>query len=548
MGRKLLASTRKSRGLKVLLLILAALCTPFFLAVPAHSQSSSPPVFPYASTVRLLDENSAPFLPIGDPISATDPNPGDLLTYSLSGKDADIFSIVETSGQLEAVRSLDYETGAAYSVAVRATDPAGLYDTISVNIEVTNVDEVGEIFLSQEMLNVGAELNAALTDPDGSISYVSWQWAVSIDKITWENIPGAESPYFSPTPEELSQYLRVRALYTDGHGPGKVAETLFATDLWSPGLNHPPEFPFSESGVRSVSPETPAGEPIGLPLLASDLDRDLLTYWLSGDASQLFVIGLHTGQLKTKSDLNSQLEGQHFGIVHVLDSRGGSASKTVRIDVGDGRVATVLPAAPVSPPVEEEDAATASLTPPEPDPSTEQSDSPEAPAALVSIPEPTPSSARVKPVYPAPTPASVSQGATQSAVEDNPATDAGHETLAALAAMIRPSPNLPEEGTSANVAGPTDGTGPAPAAQANGFESLFAWLAWSFLGVVLLAGILVVLMRTRRVKEREISLPPPTVGPERRIGPLPTLVSQSGDDTSANTGTDLVNPSRRANS
>ena len=560
MVREVLTSAMKARGFKVLLLLLSAFCIPYALPIPAHSQSSTPPEFPSPTTVRFLAENSAPFRPIGAPITAMDPDPYDTLTYSLSGRDAELFNVGETSGQLEAVLPLDYETGWSYSVTVRATDNVGLYDTVTVNIEVTNVDEMGEIILSREVLYVGTELNAALTDPDGSISDVSWQWSVSIDETAWKDIPGAEAPNYSPTPEDMRQFLRVQAKYTDGHGPSKEAVTLFSTDLGFPVTNHPPEFPFSESGVRSASADASAGQQIGQPILASDLDRDLLTYWLSGDAAQLFVIGPHTGQLKTKASLNRQLEGRHFGGVHVFDGKGGSAYKAVRIDVGDVRVPAALPFIPASPSLGAEVPTPAPLTPREPnlgsDPKTAlktlQPDSAQAPATtpelaatLVGATEPASSLGLVKQGDPASAPVPVTLGKTDSATGANPPTQADREPVAALAA-IKPPPPL--EGASVSTVGPTDGMGPVASAESKGSGPLFSWLAGSFLGVVLLAGILVLLMRTKRGRKGDISLPPPTVGPERRIGELPLLVSQSGGDIDVKAGTDLVTSSQTENS
>ncbi len=534
MGRKLLACAMESRGLK-LLLLLSALCTLLALPSPAHSQSGTPPAFPSATAVRLLAENSTPFHPIGAPIAATDQDSSEVLTYSLSGRDSEFFNIEGTSGQLQAVRPMDYESGSGYSVAVRATDPAGLYDTVSVNIRVTNVDEIGEIVLSHEGAHAGPLLNATLSDPDGRISDVSWQWAVSTDKTNWQDIPGAEAPSYSPSPDDLRQYLRVQARYADGHGPGKVAATLFNTDLWSSATNHPPEFPFSESGVRSVSAEASAGQDVGQPVLAGDLDRDLLTYWLAGDASQLFVIGHYTGQLKTRAPLDQRLKGRYFGDVHVLDGRGGSARMAVRIDVGDVGAPVALPPAAASLPQEGEEPAPAPVkasdgdsganpkaasTALEPDVAQGPANS-QGPAASDSPGDPKPLGGQASRVEPSSTPVALAQGATGPAV-----AEADDEAAAAAAPLNPPSAPLTGEGGLVSTAGGPDGTGPAAMAEGNGFGSLFGWLASIFAGLVLLAVVLVWVMRRRQARESDVSLPPPTVGPERRLGPLPVLTRE----------------------
>ena len=47
---------------------------------------------------------------IGERYEATDPDPSDILTYSVSGTDAALFQ-VDANGQLQVKEALDYEDG-----------------------------------------------------------------------------------------------------------------------------------------------------------------------------------------------------------------------------------------------------------------------------------------------------------------------------------------------------------------------------------------------------------------------------------------------------
>ena len=51
---------------------------------------------------------------VGDPVTATDTNADDVLTYSLSGTDAASFTIGMASGQLRTKVTLDHDTKASY--------------------------------------------------------------------------------------------------------------------------------------------------------------------------------------------------------------------------------------------------------------------------------------------------------------------------------------------------------------------------------------------------------------------------------------------------
>ncbi len=106
--------------------------------------TNNAPVFADDSTTLSVAENTASGENIGSPITATDDDAGDTLTYSLEGTDAASFSIVSTSGQLQTSTALDYETKNSYSVTVKVTDDSGASnnsDTIAVTVNVTDVNE-----------------------------------------------------------------------------------------------------------------------------------------------------------------------------------------------------------------------------------------------------------------------------------------------------------------------------------------------------------------------------------------------------------------------
>ena len=100
--------------------------------------------------------------------TAVDPE-ADHITWSLSGEDADVFTIV--GGVLRFSSSPDYEARAStsgnntYVVTVDASDGTNS-DTEDVEIEVTNVDEAGTVMLSTLQPQVEVALMATLTDSD----------------------------------------------------------------------------------------------------------------------------------------------------------------------------------------------------------------------------------------------------------------------------------------------------------------------------------------------------------------------------------------------
>ena len=92
-----------------------------------------------STTTRYVSENSPPGTAIGDPVSATHPDPEEELSYSLEGVDSTYFRVATPTGQLLTRDPLDYETRTAYVVEALATDEAGGTATATASIVVTNV-------------------------------------------------------------------------------------------------------------------------------------------------------------------------------------------------------------------------------------------------------------------------------------------------------------------------------------------------------------------------------------------------------------------------
>ena len=196
-------------------------------ATPPPPVRNRPPVFPQGEVSRSVAENSPEGDPVGAPVTATDQDSGDTLTYSLEGADAGAFTI-DNDGQIRvgAGTVLDYEAGQnTYQVVVRASDGTASAIT-GVTITVTNVEEAGRVTISPSQPGVDEEVTASLADPDGSVGDVGWQWARSDDPSdpeSWTDISDATSDTYTPETADLEHYLRATAGYTDGHGPDKIA-------------------------------------------------------------------------------------------------------------------------------------------------------------------------------------------------------------------------------------------------------------------------------------------------------------------------------------
>ena len=188
---------------------------------------NNPPVFSEgASATRSVVINARVGTNIGQPFRATDADTGDTVTFSLEGPDAASFDMNGSTGQLRTKAGVTLESK-TYNVTVVAADQKGANTIIVVTIEIEDRD--GRITLSPAQPQFGDTVTARLSDPDGGVTGVTWQWAVSSNGTTnWIPIIGANSATYRPAAAYVGNYLRATASYTDDVGPGKSAQGITA--------------------------------------------------------------------------------------------------------------------------------------------------------------------------------------------------------------------------------------------------------------------------------------------------------------------------------
>ena len=313
--------------------------------------------------------------------TAADPDPdnGDntTITWSLSGPDAGDFTITASGnnddmGALTFRASPNYEMPAdadgdnVYEVTVSATDADSNRGEKSVEVKVANVDEEGEVTLSAVQPRVGVSLTASLTDPDGGVSDLKWQWSKN-----GANIVGATSDTYTPDGGDdvgdvgdVGDRLTATASYTDAQGPEKMADFAYTNTVAADTRNKAPEFPDQDDKTegtqnteaeRTIAENSDADTALngGGPVAATDPnDGDQLTYTLGGpDASSFAISSVDDtgGQITVGAGTKLDYETKSTYMVTVVatDSFGATASIDVTItvtDVNEGPAVTTGPA------------------------------------------------------------------------------------------------------------------------------------------------------------------------------------------------------------
>ena len=136
-------------------------------------ETNAEPTFDEGDTAtRSVAENTLSNTDVGSPVSASDENDADTLTYSLSGTDAGSFRIGRISGQIRTFASLNFESKNSYSVTVTADDGNGGTDSIDVTINIIDVNEapvgkpIADRTLAPGVASREIDLSRYFSDPD----------------------------------------------------------------------------------------------------------------------------------------------------------------------------------------------------------------------------------------------------------------------------------------------------------------------------------------------------------------------------------------------
>ncbi len=284
-------------------------------------------------------------------LSPAQPPAASLVTATLSDPDGDISNLTwtwETStstdwsdvrtatssdGTSDSYTPADADIGKSLRVTVSYTDRFGSGKIATTTATIAHGNQPptlsGHQTLEYAENKTGAVATYTFSDPEGEDVTLE---PTGIDGSHFRFSGGqlhfnAQPDFENPLDSGNDNTYELTIVADDKTRTTSLPVTVTVTDV-----NEPPQFPGSDTGIRSVTENTAAGQNVGAVVAATDPEDDELTYTLSGTDASHFDIATSTGQILAKSELNYEGTKSYSVGVSVTDNKNTDGSSNSAID------------------------------------------------------------------------------------------------------------------------------------------------------------------------------------------------------------------------
>ena len=304
-----------------------------------NTNSNDAPTFTSGSSAGNLTENSGANQVVYTAVATDDIDAE--VAYSLSGADANSFTINSSTGEVRLKLNPDHEVKSQYSFAVVATDSAGMESSQPVSLQITDIDDAAPTITSassgtiDENTGAGSVIYTVTADDSADISEgVTFSLSgTDASELNIDANTGEVTVNSAPDYEAKGSYS-FDVIATDAAGnataPKSVTISVNNLDEVAPTIT-------SGATATSVDENIDAGQVV-YTATATDVE-DIsagVTFSLSGADAAAFSIDENTGAVALIASPDHESKSAYSFDVIATDAAGNaSAPKTVTLAVND---------------------------------------------------------------------------------------------------------------------------------------------------------------------------------------------------------------------
>ncbi|MHA2939116.1 beta strand repeat-containing protein [Vibrio sp. RC27] len=296
------------------------------------------PLITSGSNAKTLAENSGAGQVVYI-VAATDDS---TLTYSLSGADANAFSLNSSTGTVTLIADPDFEFQPRYTFTITATDSYGNDTSKTVNLAITDVDEDAPSINSPSSVTVDENSGSnqvvyELKATDQGSGKLTYSFSNVDSDLSVDSSTGKVTLKTNPNAEAKPNY-QFTVTVTDVEGN-------FSSDVVTIAVNDLDESdPEITSGTvaAAINENSGNGQVVYTVTAADTADIDdsastssSLTYSLSGADKSFFSINSSTGHVTLKASPDYETKQSYSFTVTATDKAGNSDTENVTLNIKD---------------------------------------------------------------------------------------------------------------------------------------------------------------------------------------------------------------------
>ena len=282
----------------------------------------------FENTTASVSENQTDAISL----NVTDAD-NDSLTYTLSGTDANSFS-VDSNGVVTFNSAPDYEVKQLYTFSVTAND--GLHDVLeTITINITNINEFAPIITNSATVSINENQTDAITIVATDADYNdTLTYSISGTDVSYFNIDSSNGVVTFKTTSDYESG-KISYSFTAAVNDGSLSDTQAITINLNNVNDNLPVITNEPLNFGVLYPTALENQTSVATITATDADNDTLTYSLSGTDISFFSINSASGVITFKTAPDYENSKSTYVLTATVNDELNNVNLEIRVSIGN---------------------------------------------------------------------------------------------------------------------------------------------------------------------------------------------------------------------